>query len=53
MDADRKGPLDMRMLRHTFEDHRNLVSEGMVLTFAVKYQRIHATFGLPLNNHEL
>jgi len=36
------------------EIQRTLVSElseGMVLTPAVKYQRVHATFGLPRNNH--
>lgn len=36
------------------EIQRNLVSElseGMVLTPAVKYQRVHETFGLPRNNH--
>ena len=27
------------------------LSEGMVLKPAVKYQRIHATFGLPRDNH--
>ena len=27
------------------------LSEGMVLKPAVKYQRIHATFGIPRDNH--
>lgn len=36
------------------EIQRNLVSElseGMVLNPAVKYQKVHATFGLPRDNH--
>jgi len=27
------------------------LSEGMVLKPAVKYQKIHATFGVPRDNH--
>jgi dihydroxy-acid dehydratase len=27
------------------------LSEGMVLKPAVKYQKIHATFGIPRDNH--
>jgi dihydroxy-acid dehydratase len=27
------------------------LSDGMVLKPAVKYQRIHATFGVPRDNH--